>query len=115
MGALATAERATGCGDSDRDGRQAYDLAVQGLGWDPARVVVFGRSIGTGPAVRLAAQAPFPARPRARGHRRREHVYPSEYWARLHPAPPPETTAACWARLHPAPSTPIPLHARSTA
>ena len=58
MGALATAERATGCGDSDRDGRQAYDLAVQGLGWDPARVVVFGRSIGTGPAVRLAAQAP---------------------------------------------------------
>ena len=33
----------------------AYRFAVDGLGWDPRHVIFLGRSIGTGPAVRLAA------------------------------------------------------------
>ena len=42
---------------------QGYDLAVHGLGFDPARILIFGRSIGTGPALRLAARvAPDAAR-----------------------------------------------------
>ena len=34
----------------------AYDFAVNGLHWDPKRVLFFGRSIGTGPAVKLASE-----------------------------------------------------------
>uniref|UniRef100_A0A7S0HWG4 Serine aminopeptidase S33 domain-containing protein n=1 Tax=Hanusia phi TaxID=3032 RepID=A0A7S0HWG4_9CRYP len=34
----------------------AYDFAVKGLHWDPKRVIFFGRSIGTGPAVKLASE-----------------------------------------------------------
>ena len=34
----------------------AYDFAVNGLHWNPKRVIFFGRSIGTGPAVKLASE-----------------------------------------------------------
>jgi len=34
----------------------AYEFAVNGLHWDPKSIILFGRSIGTGPAVRLAAE-----------------------------------------------------------
>ncbi|EKX40831.1 hypothetical protein GUITHDRAFT_164561 [Guillardia theta CCMP2712] len=34
----------------------AYEFAVKGLHWDPKRVIFFGRSIGTGPAVKLASE-----------------------------------------------------------
>jgi hypothetical protein len=34
----------------------AYDFAVHGLHWDPKRVLFFGRSIGTGPAIKLASE-----------------------------------------------------------
>ena len=34
----------------------AYDYAVNALHWDPKNIIFFGRSIGTGPAVRLASQ-----------------------------------------------------------
>lgn len=39
-----------------RNIQAAYDFAVNGLLWDPERIVFFGRSIGTGPAVALASQ-----------------------------------------------------------
>jgi acetyl esterase/lipase len=43
----------------------AYDFATEGLMWDPERIVFFGRSIGTGPAVTLASQLKYlkPANP----------------------------------------------------
>lgn len=34
----------------------AYDFAINGLGWTPKKVIFFGRSIGTGPAVRMASE-----------------------------------------------------------
>ena len=34
----------------------AYDFAVNALHWDPKNIILFGRSIGTGPAIKLAAQ-----------------------------------------------------------
>eukprot|EP00961_Rhodomonas_salina_P162738 2192179-Rhodomonas_salina.1 len=39
-----------------RNIRTTYDFAVNGLNWDPSRVLFFGRSIGTGPAVKMAAE-----------------------------------------------------------
>ena len=39
-----------------RNIQAAYDFAISGLLWDPERIVFFGRSIGTGPAVALASQ-----------------------------------------------------------
>jgi pimeloyl-ACP methyl ester carboxylesterase len=38
--------------------KAAYSFAVHGLGWNPRDVILFGRSIGTGPAARLAADVP---------------------------------------------------------
>ncbi len=38
--------------------KAAYSFAVHGLGWNPKDVILFGRSIGTGPAARLAADVP---------------------------------------------------------
>jgi hypothetical protein len=35
---------------------QAYDFAVNGLLWNPSKIIIFGRSIGTGPAIRLASK-----------------------------------------------------------
>lgn len=40
------------------DARAAYDFLTQKLGVDPNDVVQFGISLGTGPAIALAAQAP---------------------------------------------------------
>jgi len=34
----------------------AYDFAVNALHWDPKNIILFGRSIGTGPAVKLSAE-----------------------------------------------------------
>ncbi|KAJ1495936.1 Alpha/Beta hydrolase protein, partial [Baffinella frigidus] len=34
----------------------AYEFAVNGLHWDPKSIILFGRSIGTGPAIKLAAE-----------------------------------------------------------
>jgi acetyl esterase/lipase len=34
----------------------AYDFAVNALEWNPERIIFFGRSIGTGPAVQMASQ-----------------------------------------------------------
>eukprot|EP00802_Teleaulax_amphioxeia_P006468 Tamp_06472.p1 GENE.Tamp_06472~~Tamp_06472.p1 ORF type:complete len:319 (-),score=24.35 Tamp_06472:1655-2611(-) len=34
----------------------AYEFAVNALHWDPKNIILFGRSIGTGPAVKLSAQ-----------------------------------------------------------
>ena len=36
----------------------AYDFAVNALHWEPSQIIFFGRSIGTGPAVKLAAELP---------------------------------------------------------
>ena len=33
-----------------------YDFAVNGLHWNPRNIILFGRSIGTGPAVKLASE-----------------------------------------------------------
>ncbi|KAJ1484090.1 Alpha/Beta hydrolase protein, partial [Baffinella frigidus] len=38
--------------------RACYDFAVHGLNWDPLKVLLFGRSIGTGPAIQLASELP---------------------------------------------------------
>ncbi len=40
----------------NRNIRTTYDFAVNGLNWDPSRVFFFGRSIGTGPAVKMASE-----------------------------------------------------------
>jgi hypothetical protein len=42
-----------------RNIQAAYDFAIHGLLWDPERIVFFGRSIGTGPAVALASQLKY--------------------------------------------------------
>ena len=34
----------------------AYDFAVNALHWDPKNIILFGRSIGTGPAIKLSAE-----------------------------------------------------------
>lgn len=34
----------------------AYDFAVNALHWDPKNIMLFGRSIGTGPAIKLSAE-----------------------------------------------------------
>eukprot|EP00960_Hanusia_phi_P005303 153835-Hanusia_phi.AAC.3 len=40
----------------NRNIRAAYEFAVHALQWDPSHILFVGRSIGTGPAVRLAAE-----------------------------------------------------------
>ncbi|EKX47008.1 hypothetical protein GUITHDRAFT_107353 [Guillardia theta CCMP2712] len=40
----------------NRNIRAAYEFAVHGLQWDPSHIIFVGRSIGTGPAVRMAAE-----------------------------------------------------------
>lgn len=44
-----------------RDADAAYDLLLERLGGDARRLVVFGRSLGAGPAVELAARRPVGA------------------------------------------------------
>ena len=39
----------------------AYDFAVNALHWDPKNIILFGRSIGTGPAVKLSAELEYVA------------------------------------------------------
>lgn len=36
--------------------KAAYDMIVHGQGFSPKRVIMFGRSIGTGPAIKLASE-----------------------------------------------------------
>mmetsp|Transcript_11851 Transcript_11851/g.28319 ORF Transcript_11851/g.28319 Transcript_11851/m.28319 type:complete len:481 (+) Transcript_11851:221-1663(+) len=40
----------------NRNVETAYDFAVNAMHWDPARIILFGRSIGTGPAIKLASE-----------------------------------------------------------
>eukprot|EP00283_Hemiselmis_rufescens_P006553 CAMPEP_0173429292 /NCGR_PEP_ID=MMETSP1357-20121228/8042_1 /TAXON_ID=77926 /ORGANISM="Hemiselmis rufescens, Strain PCC563" /LENGTH=349 /DNA_ID=CAMNT_0014393449 /DNA_START=73 /DNA_END=1119 /DNA_ORIENTATION=+ len=36
--------------------RATYNMVVQGIGFSPRKVIMFGRSIGTGPAIKLASE-----------------------------------------------------------
>ncbi|MFO1012073.1 MAG: alpha/beta fold hydrolase [Planctomycetota bacterium] len=42
-----------------RDARAGYDYLVRALGFETARIAVFGESMGGGPAVELALEKPF--------------------------------------------------------
>ena len=48
-----------------RDARAAWDFATGTLGWQPGQIVIWGRSLGAAPAIKLAADLVADSSPRA--------------------------------------------------